>query len=476
MSQAEASVTLKVISGLGAGAPAAAGCAQPGAHSGGHHADLQLDPRTFSRALDCVHCGLCLPACPTYTQNGLEADSPRGRIYLMKGLATGAVRATDSVLHHLDLCLDCQACETACPSGVKYHELIEETRARFTPHRKFKLSERLMRWIFLNLFTAPGLLKVTLLPARLLQKIGLWQPLTHLTGGLLPFEFRKMQQMLPPKGPLWEKNLAEYYPPTAHTKPDGSPRARVVFFPGCVGEVLFQEVNRKAIRVLQHLGCEVRVPRSQACCGAIHHHAGDDEGARKLARRNIDLLFPIDGKPLPCDYIVNTISGCGAALKDYDHLLRDDPVFAERAKGYTRLARDITEVVMALQPPKPPHRVERTVTFHHACHLVHAQKVSQPPLKMLQMIDGLTVKPLMEADMCCGAAGTYNLTQPEMATQLGERKIGHIERTGAGTCVTGNVGCAMQIESEANRLGVHLTTEHPIELLHEAYFGRDAKS
>lgn len=425
---------------------------------------LDLDRRTYDRSLDCVHCGLCLPACPTYTQNGLEADSPRGRIYLMKGLADGKIELTASVQGHLDLCLDCRACETACPSGVVYHELIEETRARLASETSRSPVDRLVQAIFYHLFPHPTRLKLAMLPARLLQKMGLWwllqrSPLRR----ILPEQIDKMQQMLPPQGPLWEKTLATRYPANA---PDGVKKTTVGFFGGCVGSVLFQDVNRQTIRLLQHAGCDVIVPAKQACCGAIHHHGGRVDKAQEFARANIDAF--LESEP---HTIVTNIAGCGAMLKDYEHLMRDDTTYAEPAATFTKRLRDVTELLVEFEPPRPTRTLERTVTYHDACHLAHAQRVTDPPRQILSWIKGLTVVPLYESDMCCGAAGTYNLSQPKMARELAERKIHEIQRTGAKTCVIANVGCAMQIKSEADRLGVDLKVVHPISLLHEATFG-----
>lgn len=432
-----------------------------------HTPAVTLDSRTYSRALDCVHCGLCLPACPTYTQNGLEADSPRGRIYLMKGLADGKVEPSETVLKHLDLCLDCRACETACPSGVVYHELIEETRAKLAPQRTLSGTDRLVRAIFLRLFTSPLRLKLSLLPARILQKLGLWSAINR--SGLpasLPKQLQKMHQMLPEDGPLWEKKLQSFYPAKA---PDGKVRAKVALFPGCVGSVLFQHVNRQTIALYQLAGCDVHVPPAAGCCGAIHHHAGVVEAAEKMARHNID-TFLAESDPKAFDYIVSNIAGCGAQLKDYAHLLRDDEKYADRAKQFVARVRDVSEVLAELELPEAKH-VDRTVTYHDACHLAHGQKVTDPPRRLLGRVPGLKLIPLAESDMCCGAAGTYNLTQPDMARDLAERKIRHIQATGATMCVTGNVGCAMQIQSEAARLGVDLKVVHPMTLLYEAYIG-----
>jgi glycolate oxidase iron-sulfur subunit len=438
---------------------------------------LPLDPRTYDRALSCVHCGLCLPACPTYTQTFHEADSPRGRIQLMRGLAEGAIEPTESVRRHLDLCLDCRACETACPSGVVYHELIEETRARLDKSTPLTLQGRFMRWVFFNVFVHPTRLKLALLPARVMQKVGLYG-LLRKSGlmKLLPLQLRKMEQMLPAEGKVWPRALPERVSRGTGNQPVKQEHGqvaratlRVVFFPGCIGSVMFEKVNRQAVELLAACGADVVVPRAQACCGAIHHHNGAWAPAEEFARRNIDAALPKDAPG--ADRIVSTIAGCGAMLKDYDHLLRDDPAYAERAKAFVSRVRDISEVLAELGLPEMRHPVNLTVTYHDACHLAHAQKVTSAPRKLLASIPGLKLVPLAESDMCCGAAGTYNLTQPEMATDLAARKIGHIERTGAAVCATGNVGCAMHIQSEAAARGKAFEVVHPVELLHRAVFG-----
>ena len=429
---------------------------QPSASS----AALPLDARTYARALDCVHCGLCLPACPTYEQNGLEADSPRGRIYLMKALADGRIEAADSVVQHLDLCLDCRSCETACPSGVVYHELIEGARTVLSPRRRPSFSQRLLNVLLYHVFPHRTRLKLALLPARILQKLRLWKPISAATSKLTGAQLAKLQQMLPPTGPLWARQPATHHPPR------GDRKMTVGFFAGCMGSALYQDINRKAIALLQHFGCEVIVPRRQRCCGAIDHHGGRPTPAERYARANIEAFANVDA-------IVTDIAGCGAMLKEYDHLLRDDGAWAERGKAFTEKVRDICELLVELDPPAPPHRVKQRVTYHDACHLAHAQKLTAPPRKLLGMIEGLTVVPLAESDMCCGAAGTYNLTQPTMARALADRKLDFIRQTGCTTCVTGNIGCALQIASEASRAGMTLNVLHPVDLLHNAYIGPD---
>lgn len=419
---------------------------------------LKLDPRTYARARACVHCGLCLPACPTYAQNGLEVDSPRGRLYLMKALADGRIELTRSVQHHLDLCLDCRACETACPSGVVYHEVIEETRQELARRHKLKGTGAVMQWLFLHLFTRPVRLKWALLGPRLLQAVRLWGAATVVTAKLLPPKFNKMQQMLPPRGPVWESTLAKRYP--AH----GTPRHRVGFFHGCISSVLEQDINRKAIELLQLCGCEVIVPRAQRCCGAIHHHAGRPHPAAAMARRNIAAFEDVDE-------VITAIGGCGAMLKQYEHLLRDDERWLARARAFTAKVRDINQALHDYNLKPPRFELRAIAAYHDSCHLAHGQHITAAPRELLRSIPGLVLRRLPEADMCCGAAGTYNLQQPRMSRDLAARKLRHIQATGASICVTANIGCAMQIQSEARQLGIDLQIRHPVELLHEAYFG-----
>ncbi len=423
---------------------------------------LELDQRVYGRAQDCVHCGLCLPACPTYTQNGLETDSPRGRIMLMKAMADQRIGPAESVLRHLDLCLDCRACETACPSGVIYHELIEQTRHELNAQRKPTAVERLIQAVVLHVFPWPTRTQALLLPVRLLQKAKLWKPLSKLAARWLPEQLEKMQSMLPDGGPLWHRKLREHYPPTTNRV------MRVGFFAGCVGSAMFQPTNRRAIALLQKFGCEVVVPRRQVCCGAIHHHNAKPRKAEWMAKRNIEAFEGVDR-------IVTDIAGCGAMLKEYHDLLRHDEQWRPRAEKFVNRMQDVSELLVELDPPAPPRRVNRRVTYHDACHLAHAQQVTDPPRQLLDRIPGLQVVPLAESDICCGAAGTYNLTEPKMARDLAERKLKNIEATGCRVVVMGNVGCAMQVDSEARRLGMALQVVHPVDLLHEAYFGSDAE-
>jgi len=294
---------------------------------------------------------------------------------------------------------------------------------------------------------------------------------------MLPDSLQKMQQMLPASGPLWESALARQYPSRrpaeAASDVEPTPTAtRVGFFAGCVGSVLFQHVNRQSIDLLTRAGAEVLVPTGQQCCGAIHHHGGAVGPALRMAKANIDAMLPVDGEGV--DLIVTNVAGCGAMLKDYDHLLRDDPDYADRAKLFVQRLRDISEALVELSSPPPPQdqNLNLTATYHDACHLLHAQRVQSEPESLLAQVPGLELIPLAERDMCCGAAGTYNLAQPQMARQLAERKLRKIQETGARLCITANAGCAMQIQSEARRLAIPLDVKHPVSVLHDACFGQ----
>ncbi len=457
-------------------------------------AGLQLDPRTYDRALSCVHCGLCLPVCPTYLQTAHEADSPRGRIQLMRGLSEGAIAPTPSVREHLDLCLDCRACETACPSNVVYHELIEETRSRLLSKRpqvatakEGAAANALRRWVIFHILTHPRRLKLAMLPIRTAQKIGLYGLMQRLRiPELLPPALQKMLQMMPSSGPLWPRPLPDHNGAggmnavmdalrnTASQsqkteREEKPPHLTIGLLTGCVGQIVCNDINRQSVNLLNACGLNVYAPSAQQCCGAIHHHSGDTKTARALARRNIDLFLPRGIKG--ADFITTNIAGCGAMLKEYDLLLRDDPDYSLRAKDFSKRVRDITELLIQQKLPSMKYAVNLTATYHDACHLAHAQRVTSAPRQLLAAIPGLKLVPLPEHDLCCGAAGVYNLSHPEMASQIAERKLKNIQSTGAEVVITGNAGCSMQIASQATAAGHPLRVAHPVELLHQAIFG-----
>ncbi|MFG0332341.1 MAG: (Fe-S)-binding protein [Maioricimonas sp. JB049] len=421
----------------------------------------------YERFLDCVHCGLCTSACPTYLETGNENDSPRGRIYLMRAVTDGRLELTESVSRHLELCLDCRSCETACPSGVQYGRLIEPFRvemhekggtgsASATPPGWFE------KWILHGLFPYPSRLRWALAPARLMQLLRL-DRLAEATGltRLLPQKLQRMHRLLPPLKKRGA-SLPEVLPA------EGPQRARVALFTGCVADAMFHHVNRATARVLQANGCEVVIPRQQTCCGAIHYHSGASEPAMERADANA-AAFPVE----EVDAIIVNVAGCGAMLRDYPHIAHElSPENAGRHAALTKFSakiRDISEFLMELGPVPPTHEVPLTATYHDACHLCHAQQVRQQPRDLLELVPGVKLVPLPESDICCGAAGSYNLTEPEMSDRLGQRKLRNIRSTDAKAVISGNAGCTLQIQAMLRDDGASIPVLHPVEILARGY-------
>jgi glycolate oxidase iron-sulfur subunit len=422
--------------------------------------------------LDCVHCGLCTASCPTYVELGNENDSPRGRIYLMRNIADEKLELTKEVRRHLELCLDCRSCETACPSGVQYGKLIEPFRVAMekTGGGAQKSEDWFHRWILFGLFPHPGRLRASLWPARIAQRLGLHQ--LFVASGLwklLPPRLGRLVTMLP--------KLEKPEPALPRVLPaKGKQRARVALFTGCVGDVMFRRTNWATARVLQENGCEVIVPEAQACCGAIHFHAGADAPAKELAERNVAAFDASN-----VDAIIVNVAGCGAMLKDYRHHFesesRSDVGYEiggyEKGKyrEFVSKVKDVHEFLDSLGIIPPQGEIKTVATYHDACHLGHAQKIREQPRRLLAKIPGLKLVDLPETEICCGAAGTYNLTEPEMADRLSQRKMKHILSTGARTVVTANAGCLLQIMREARMRGEKLKIVHPMELLDLSYRG-----
>ncbi len=411
----------------------------------------------------CVHCGLCLAYCPTFSELGTEMDSPRGRIFLVKSLAEGRIQLTDSTVEHLDLCLGCRACETVCPSGVPYGQLIEAARAEIERQRPGPPLRRFFRWMNFSLLLAhPRMLRLAAAGLRVYQVSGL-RTLLRASGllGLLPASLRHWEPLLPEL-----PSAAERAPLPEVTPAQGARRARVGLLTGCIQQVAFGPQNRATARVLARNGAEVVAPRAQACCGALHAHAGEHATALDLARRTIEVFEGADVEAV----IVNT-SGCGAHMKAYGLLLAGDPAWRDRAARFASRVRDVSEF-LAEQPLRGPLApVERTVTYHDPCHVVHGQKIRTQPRALLAQVPGLRVVELKEADWCCGSAGTYNLTQPEMAARLQERKIAHVQATGADAVVTANPGCIIQIAQGLAAKGSPIQVLHIVEILDQAYGG-----
>ncbi len=411
-----------------------------------------IDYRLF---LDCVHCGLCTASCPTYVQTGNENDSPRGRIYLMRAVTDGRLDLNDHVRHHLELCLDCRACETACPSGVQYGKLIEPFRINMEQSSGAKSSrDWFHRWILFGVFPYPERMRSLLVPARWAQRLGLMRlfELTRLDR-LLPPRLRQLVHMLPPPSKSLPA-LPEVFPAI------GRRRARVGLFTGCVADVMFRHTHWATARVLQQNGCDVVVPRGQVCCGAIHFHSGAAQPARELADQNVKALADVDA-------VILNVAGCGAMLKDYG-LHWHDSLTPARAELAGRV-KDVHEFLDQLGLVPPEGEIPAVATYHDACHLGHAQKIREAPRRILSKIPGLKLVDLPETELCCGAAGTYNLTQPEMAGQLSRRKLDNIQLTEAPIVLTANAGCLLQISREARSRGLRAWIAHPMDLLDLSY-------
>jgi glycolate oxidase iron-sulfur subunit len=388
-------------------------------------------------------------------------DSPRGRIVLIKSLAEGRIRLTDSAVAHLDLCLGCRACETACPSGVPYGQLIEAARAEIERQRPGGRARRLFRWGNFSLLLAnPPLLRLAAAGLRFYQVSGL-RGLVRASGllRLLPEPLRHWEPLLPDL-----PSAADRAPLPEVTPAEGARRIRVGLLTGCIQQVAFGPQNRATARVLARNGVEVIAPRTQACCGALHAHAGEHDTALDLARRTIE-VFEAAG----VEHVIVNTSGCGAHMKAYGTLLAGDPAWRGRAARFAASVRDVSEFLAAAPLRGPLREVRRTVTYHDPCHVVHGQKIRTQPRALLAQIPGLRVVELQEADWCCGSAGTYNLTQPEMATRLQERKIAHVQATGADAVVTANPGCIIQIVQGLRAKGSPIEVLHIVELLDQAY-------
>ncbi len=470
---------------------------------------LHPHTHTYDLMRQCIHCGFCLPTCPTYAVLGVEMDSPRGRIYQMQAVADGRMEITPEFVEHMYCCLGCRACETACPSGVQFGKLIEAAREQIqieTAHPSVQSEQRRVIQtqtqqeqpvaegdetypLHAHLLSSPALESRSerflrrfffdiMLPSRLItslvfaglkfyQRSGL-QTLVHRTGlldlvNVLPTPF---QGKLKTPEELMHQAGGELLPSPLHeiTPALGSQRYRVGFISGCIMDQVFRDINEATIRVLAANGCEVITPLQQQCCGALHVHAGEAERGRRLAQHNIDVFEAYD-----CDAIIINSAGCGSNLKEYGHLLQDDPVYANKAQAFSAKVKDISEFLANIEWNHDMGEVARTVAYHDACHLVHGQKIKQQPRQLLQGIPGVTLVNLKEADWCCGSAGIYNITNQEMASTLLQRKMDNIAATGASVIATGNPGCMMQIALGARERNMHIEMMHPIQLIDAAY-------
>ena len=405
--------------------------------------------------LRCVHCGLCLNHCPTYSELGLETESPRGRLYLMRGVSQGRVSITANLVSHLDRCLQCRNCEAVCPSGVRYGHIMEGARAQIMRdgHRApaaWRASRLLLRSFFSEprrlrpFMTALGLYQRSGLAALVQSLPGPWQPLVQMTPDVSPRPYDARGVVADPA--------------------DGSPRFRVALLAGCVMPYLFANVHEATVRVLARQGCRVTVPTGQVCCGALHLHAGDRQEARRLARRNIDAFLAES-----VDAVLVNAGGCGAALKEYGELLKDDPRYADKARRFSSLVRDVTEFLADLTLADGLGSLHQVVTYQDPCHLAHAQGVKAQPRALLRAIPGLELREMAEPDLCCGSGGFYSLFHPHMARRLLQRKMRDVASTGASVIATANPGCHLQLEAGLRRYALPGRVVHVVELLDEAY-------
>jgi glycolate oxidase iron-sulfur subunit len=418
----------------------------------------------YSVVQQCMHCGLCLPTCPTYDATKLERNSPRGRIALMRAIADGRLEATRAFADEMYFCLGCLACMTACPAGVNYAELFEHARAEAEESGVLESPKRslirnfTLRWLFMDLSRlqfAGSLL-------RLYQSMGL-QSLVRRSGilRLLPKRLRELEAMTPTVQPHFSADLIAPVTPA-----QGARRYRVAMLTGCAQDLIFSDVNRDTVEVLARNGCEVFTPAEQLCCGSLHAHNGEWDLAQQLARRQLDRIPPDQ-----FDAIITNAAGCGSHLKHYAKLLEKDSHYLARAELWDAKVKDIHEwlVEIGIESPPAGRLPAQSVTYHEACHLCHGQKITSQPRQLLRSIPNLKLVEMNESTWCCGSAGIYNLIQPEMADQLLDRKIGHVRATQAAIVATGNPGCLLQIVNGARRDGLNVRVVHPVTLLAEAY-------
>jgi glycolate oxidase iron-sulfur subunit len=422
-------------------------------HRGAFDAHHPPDKKYMS---DCVHCGFCLPACPTYVLWGEEMDSPRGRIYMIKKAADGEAPLDERFRLHMDNCLGCMACMTACPSGVQYDKLIEPVRAQIERNVPRSMGERLLRGLIFATFPYPERLRLLGLPLLAYQKSGVrWLMHTSGMNRLLPRQLRAMEALLPDV----PDRLFERLP--LSIQPKKTARRRVGMLSGCVQQVFFSHVNAATARVLAAEGCEVIIPREQQCCGALMLHSGLEDDAATLAKKMIAVFEAAD-----VDAVVINSAGCGSTMKEYGHLLRDDPKWAERASAFSEKCKDVAEFVCELEPQAERRPLNLRVAYHDACHLQHAQGVHDQPRRLLSQVPGLEILEIPEATLCCGSAGIFNLLQPDTADQLGSRKVDHLLSTGAQAVASANPGCLLQLMHGLRIRGLKaMPAFHIVELL-----------
>ncbi|KAA3606389.1 MAG: (Fe-S)-binding protein [Calditrichaeota bacterium] len=399
--------------------------------------------------LDCIHCGLCLSSCPTYALLGNEADSPRGRIYLMRALVEGKIGYTENTIKHLDSCLECRACETACPSGVGYGELLENTRNEIEKNYERPVNEKKLRDLILNkAITSDKFLHFS---HKLNNFLDDFPFILELTKKIVPQDAQEILKKIPQANEYHKLN--EFYP-AKKTK-----RFSVVLLEGCVAKYFFSKTNAATIQVLTENGCDVWVPKKQNCCGSLHNHNGELETAHELANQNAEIFTEFNP-----DFIATNSAGCGSFMKEFG--LHSS---SEATQNFSKKVRDITELLVEIDFRKPSSELNLNVAYHDACHLAHGQKVTSEPREILNSIEGLELVPFKENDFCCGSAGIYNVLQPELAEMLLDRKITNLPTHKIDLVATGNPGCTLQIQNGLKNYGIEVGVVHPIEILAKAY-------
>ncbi|WP_339149173.1 MULTISPECIES: (Fe-S)-binding protein [unclassified Sutcliffiella] len=398
--------------------------------------------------LNCMRCGFCLPSCPTYVESGFkESHSPRGRIALMKAVVDGVIEPDEDVERSLDLCLGCRACEPVCPSGVKYGHLLEEARDIINQNKKHSLPVRVLRKTAFNgLFPHQNRMRVLTNFLGIYQRSGL-QSAVHHTGllRLLPESMASMERVLPKVPTMKEMKDRPSHLPALEVQ-----KKRVAFFSGCLMDTMFMETNNATMKLLQHAGCEIVIPETQNCCGALHGHSGEKDSAKELARRNIAAFEEFE-----VDYIITNAGGCGAFLVDYDHLLKDDPDWYERAVTFKEKIKDISAILVELEFHKKDLRVRpQRITYQDSCHLRNVQGTFLQPRILLQSVEGATFHEMKDGDRCCGSAGIYNIVESEMSMQILYHKMEKVAESEATTIVTANPGCLLQMKLGIEREGL----------------------
>jgi glycolate oxidase iron-sulfur subunit len=407
----------------------------------------------------CVHCGFCLSTCPSYRVLGTEMDSPRGRVYMMDALNQGEIELTPTVVSHFDSCLGCLACTTTCPSGVQYDKLITSMRSQIARNHPRPLVERLYRQFIFGLFPYPNRLRLLLIPLFVYQKLGL-QKLVRQTGIVekVSPHLAGMESNLP------ELSLSTFQDTIPELVPaQGTQRYRVGMILGCVQRLFFDRVNQATVRVLTANGCEIVIPQSQGCCAALPHHQGEEEQAKTLARQMIDTFADTH-----VDAIIINAAGCGHTLKEYGELLKDDPEYVQKAIDFSAKVKDVQEFLAEIKlttPLSPISTDKLTLVYQDACHLLHGQKISVQPRQLLKQIPNITLTEPLDAALCCGSAGVYNMLQPDTANELGRQKVNNLVNTGATIIASANPGCTLQIVKHLELQGHQTKILHPIELL-----------